>query len=79
MSNQVNPEQKIVLSLGDLQEVLNYVSTRPYSEVFKVVEVLKRAKTLESVNAEAAAAPVAPVLQAAPETASEETQTTKEA
>lgn len=53
MSN-VNPEQKLVLTLADLQEVLNYLSTRPYSEVFKVVEVLKKSRTLESVLTEMA-------------------------
>jgi len=44
-----NLDQKVVLTLGDLQEMLNYVSSRPYAEVFKVVEVLKKAKTLEAV------------------------------
>lgn len=83
MSNQVNPQQKIVMTLGDLQEVLNYVSTRPYAEVFKVVDILRTAKTLEAVNAEEAiskaAAAAQATLQAAPEPAIEETPATKEA
>lgn len=48
MSNN-NPDQKMVLTLADLQEVLNYISTRPYAEVFKVVEVLKKSRTLDSI------------------------------
>lgn len=44
-----SPDQKVVLTLADLQEVLNYVSTRPYAEVFKVVEALKKARTFEAV------------------------------
>ncbi len=80
MSNQVNPQQKIVLTLGDLQEVLNYVSTRPYAEVFRVVDILRTAKTLEVVNAEEAASKAAQAtLQAAPEPTAEETPVTKEA
>ena len=51
--SDVKPEQKVVLTLQDLQEVLNYISTRPYAEVFKVVEVLKKSRTLEAVLADA--------------------------
>lgn len=50
-----NPTQKIVMTLEDIQAVLNYLSTRPYSEVFQVVEVLKRSRTYEVVAAEEAA------------------------
>lgn len=44
-----NPEQKLVLTLKDVQEVLNYLSTRPYAEVFQVIETVKKARTLETV------------------------------
>lgn len=56
MANQVNPDQRMVLTLAALQEVLNYISTRPYAEVFNVVETLKQSRTLDSVIAEATAA-----------------------
>lgn len=52
MSNQPNPEQKVVLTLADLQVVLNYLAARPYSEVFTVIETVKKARTLETVVAE---------------------------
>lgn len=54
MANQVNPDQRMVLTLGALQEVLNYISTRPYAEVFNVVETLKQSRTLDSVLQEIA-------------------------
>jgi len=52
MSEQANANQKVVLSLGDLQQILNYLGTRPYSEVFNVIETVKKARSLESVVAE---------------------------
>lgn len=52
--SEARADQKVVLTLQDLQEVLNYISTRPYAEVFKVVEVLKKSRTLESVLVEMA-------------------------
>lgn len=52
MPNQADPNQRMVLTLGALQEVLNYISTRPYSEVFNVVETLKQSRTLDSLIAE---------------------------
>ena len=62
MSNQVSPEQKVVLTLKDLQEVLNYISSRPFSEVFNIVETLKKARTFESVVAEQTASESKPAL-----------------
>lgn len=53
MSEQVQPQadqnQKVVLTLGALQEMLNYFSQRPYAEVFKIIDTLKTAQTFESV------------------------------
>lgn len=58
MSEQLksNPEQKVVLTLGDLQVVLNYLSIKPYAEVLNIVETIKKARTFESVTQELALA-----------------------
>jgi phosphoketolase len=54
-SNGTKVEQKVVLTLADLQKVLNYVASRPYHEVFQVIETLKAAKTFDAVYQEAKA------------------------
>lgn len=56
-----NPEQKLVLTLKDLQVVLNYLGTRPYAEVLGVIETLKNARTIESVLAQQTAPQSEPV------------------
>jgi hypothetical protein len=67
-----NANQKLVLTLQDLQVLLNYLSSRPYSEVFQVIEVVKKARTLDSVLAEEASEDVPTPKDVTPEKAPEQ-------
>lgn len=51
----MNPQTKIELTLGLINGILNYLGTRPYGEVFQIVQELQ-----------AQAAPQVPVQDAEP-------------
>lgn len=53
----------------DAQKILNYLSSRPYQEVFKYVEIMRNLPTVQFP--EAPAQPAAPELPAAPAPAAE--------
>ena len=53
----MNPQTKIELTLGLINGILNYLGTRPYGEVFQIVQEIQ-AQAAPQVPVQEAAEPV---------------------